>query len=34
LPVISDEWHMPHEALDDAMNALVISPTWPTTFYL
>ncbi|PWZ58145.1 hypothetical protein Zm00014a_032174 [Zea mays] len=23
LPVISDEWHMPHEALDDAMNALV-----------
>jgi BR-signaling kinase len=25
---------MPQEALNDAMNALVISPTWSTAFYL
>jgi len=25
---------MPQEALSDAMQALVISPTWPTAFYL
>lgn len=25
---------MPQQALNDAMQALVISPTWPTAFYL
>ena len=25
---------MPQEALSDAVQALVISPTWPTAFYL
>lgn len=24
----------PHLALKDAMQALVVSPTWPTAFYL
>jgi len=25
---------MPQQALNDAIQALVVSPTWPTAFYL